>query len=327
MAAGKTFALCVAILLGGGLAATANGSTDDGTLWRYWQARGSSETTFSNLSTNLSNFSAAPAPVPLSLAPMPVAVPRVADVNLNFAGPTYPDASTLIRSGSAMPWYQSPSYTKFFGGRVPDAQVRQAFTDDVMGRVREIFHNSGLGDVTFTRDSATSARHTMSVVSGGSFDGDNTILGMTYTGGNGFSFLDNFRHPLIGSVDDLELAVAKNLAHELLHSFGGDHIHMNGVCIDAAHTTWDSLVSTDPESTRFSPEAAATIRGLLNGSAAPTYGLASAERIADHDSFIIDGRHASSQTVQPVPEPSTFALVLLPALGYLALRHRSRRAA
>lgn len=335
MAAGKTLAASLLITFVATLSATASGSSDDGVLWQYWSTRGASSTVFANnspaaVSPAVAAKTSAPATTFADAFAPPVR--GLADVNLNFSGPTYPDASTLVTSGSASAWYNSPAYTKFFGGQVPDAQTRQAFTQGVMNDVQQIFRNSNLNSVSFTSQPGAAAVHTMSVISGGNYNGDNTVLGMTYTGGNGFSYLDNFQNPLINNVDTLESAVAKNIAHELMHSFGGDHVYQNGPWVDVANTTWNNLVGTDPSNTSFSPAASANIAALLNGTATPTAGLAAGEHVQGHPAnctcpccALLHGRHADGQVVQPVPEPSTFVLILLPCLAIAAHRHRASR--
>jgi hypothetical protein len=320
MAAGKTLALSLVMVLGVGFSARANGlNSGYQEIWKYWQSRESSQTVLTNHSVLYSTINYSPA------------VPRYYNAYVNFDGLTYPDAPGLINVGAIAPWYSSPALTRFYGGHVPGIEDRQTFTQGVFEKVRQIFDSSGLQRVSLTSSPTDRAGHTISVISGASYDGSGDILGMTYTGGSGFSFLDNFQHLTIDSAETLELALAKNIAHELMHAFGGDHVHGMGPSIDVAHTTWESLTSRSPESMRFSSEAAGNISAVLDGTQSlASLGLASGERIklAHRIGCDCTGCGASAQTVispQPVPEPSTFLFGAVAILGAVVWHRRGRR--
>ena len=61
-------------------------------------------------------------------------------------------------------------------------------------------------------------------------------------GANGFGFIDKLSYA--SSVTDLEWAVAHNLTHEIMHTFGiGNHPDPTGDYLDAATATWSLLSS------------------------------------------------------------------------------------
>ncbi|MFO0960240.1 MAG: hypothetical protein U0800_22835 [Isosphaeraceae bacterium] len=193
----------------------------------------------------------------------------------------------------------------------------QSFEQDVLQKVRGIFAQSGMGQVSIGANlNPANAQHNISVIGGATYDGSRDILGMTYVGGSGYSYMDNFQNGVIDSRDKLETALARNISHELMHAFGGGHVHDSGLWVDSATTTWDNLVSPDPNANVFSTEAANNITALLNGTKTlDTGALASGEHVDGH---IINGRHADGQQIaaSPVPEPSTwivFGLVAAPA--------------
>ncbi len=317
MVAARSLALCTLLLLGTHGQVQASGSYLDLALWNYWQGQGPGATVLSNKPLSYSNA---------TVVSQPPAPPARADAYINLNGNSYPDAWGLVNSGSIKSWTQSPAFAKFYGPGGPTQQDVQNFSQDVFQKVRGIFDQSGLGQVQLTNDPHVAAAHTISVIGGATFDGSHDILGMTYNGGSGFSYLDNFQSGAINSPDQLETALARNIAHELLHAFGGDHVHQTGPWIDVATTTWDHLVTNDPASNVFSPEAASNITALLNGTKSISAGLASGEHLVDQDGIMIDGRHADGQTIQPVPEPATWLLLGLGSV-LIAWKRAGRKAA
>jgi hypothetical protein len=314
MAAARSLALGTLVLVSLCGTARASDSNLDLALWNYWQGQGPGATVLSNRPLTYSNTTVV----------APTNTPTYADAYINLDGTRYPDAFGLVNSGTIAPWYQSPAFTKFFGPGGPTQQDVQTFSQDVFQKVENIYSQSGLGQVRLTNDPNAVASHTISVIGGATFDGSHDILGMTYNGGSGFSYLDNFQNSAIDSTSKLETSVARNIAHELMHAFGGDHVFSTGPWIDVATTTWDHLTSSDPTMNVFSPEAAANITGLLNGTKSLSSGLAAGEHIDDNDSVIINGRRADGQAISPVPEPSTWLLI---GMGCAAIAWRQRRRA
>lgn len=325
MADGKSFALSLALMVG--ICATAHGSDQSSdssyfALLTYWQGQKPGATVLSNQSLGLSTAAAA-APVVVPTVP-----PSMYNANINFDTGYYPDAAGLVNSGTITSWSASPSYTRFLGGNPATSQDVQAFEQDVLGKVRNIFAQSGLGQVSITANAnPASAQHTISVIGGATYDGSHDILGMTYVGGSGFSYLNNFQNGMIDSQDKLETALARNISHELMHAFGGGHVHDTGLWVDSATTTWNSLVSPDPNANVFSAEAANNITGLLNGTIGPN--LASSASGEHVDGYMINGRHVDGQQIaaSPVPEPSTWIGFGLVGLAGIAWRSRKARQA
>src|SRR5262249_51156614 len=125
----------------------------------------------------------------------------------------------------------------------------------VLQRVEQTFQKSGV-PVTLTTDPNVAAPHTLSVVSNTASPSSPDAVGITDVGNNGFSFIDKFG--AANSVDELEWVVAHNVAHELMHAFGGEHHDTTGNYLDAAMSPWS--VMADPN-TVFSP---ASVNELLS---------------------------------------------------------------
>jgi hypothetical protein len=237
-------------------------------------------------------------------------------VNLG-AGP-YPAAASLT-TGNPQPWYTSPVVTQLFGG-TPSAQQQADFTSAVLQRVEQTYQMSGL-PVTLTGDPSLPAHHTLSVVSGLSYGPNADAVGITYQGGDGLSFIDKFG--AAGSVDELEWAVAHNVAHELMHAFGGDHHDTTGTYLDAAVSPWSALV--DP-GTIFSPEA---VQDMLSNDFRRDPGL-----FYGADAQMLKSGHAGqcscascqllASGTASVPEPTTWAIWTLGLMAAVA-RIRPRR--
>lgn len=159
----------------------------------------------------------------------------------------YP-SSTQLTTGGAQPWYDSPVVTQLFGG-MPNAQQRADFTNTILQRVEQTYRQSGIA-VNLTTDPNTPAAHTLSVVSSTTYGPNQNVAGITNEGGDGISFIDKLAGAQ--SVDQLEWLVAHNVAHELMHAFGVDHHDKTGNFIDAAVTSWSTMI--DPQA-QFSPAA------------------------------------------------------------------------
>ncbi len=243
-----------------------------------------------------------------------------ADALINMsAGPDYAQESSLTAGGAA-PWYESPVVERFYGGE-PDAGERREFVATVINRVIDTYNKSGLG-LTITDNPNDDVPHTLSVVSGTYSPSSPDAVGISTIGGSGFSFIDRLGYA--SSLDELQWAVAHNVAHELMHAFGGEHHDTTGDYLDAAVTDWNTLV--DPDAT-FSRDAVAELMtkdfrdpyagyafyGLYNGFGA---GMIDADG-HDHDV------HATLMAA-PVPEPTTIGIWALGGLGILL--HRNRRA-
>jgi hypothetical protein len=242
-------------------------------------------------------------------------IPSKPDVYLNFGTSPYAEESALT-SGSAQPWYTSPSYTKFFNGAAPSAADEQKFINDVKQDVQTTLEASGLknnNEVFLTTNLAdgAAARHAMSIVSNTSYAPNPNAIGITDVGANGFSFIDKLSYA--SSVSELEWAVAHNLSHEIMHAFGvGYHPDETGAYLDAATATWSLL--TNPGAT-LSPAALQAILDKnigRNGSVSGSIGS---------EGLMIDG---DQEILAPVPEPSTIAFWSLAATALLY--HQRRRA-
>jgi hypothetical protein len=210
-------------------------------------------------------------------------------------------AGTLT-TGTPAPWYVSPVAIQLYGG-IPDAQERLEFSSTVLERVRSAFQRSGL-NVSLTSDSSVSAAHTLSVVSNTRSPANPDAVGVTDVGRDGFTFLDKLGYS--SSIDELQWAVAHNVAHELMHAFGVERHDDSHTAIDSAVSGWSALVS---ESTIFSPEAVRLLstRNFRETPATSAY--------------------AAAQTVlnpAPVPEPGT-VVAWLAALAVATAIHRARR--
>jgi hypothetical protein len=244
------------------------------------------------------------APPPLSAPPAPSGFSVDGFVNLGN-GP-YPQAS-LLTSGGAQPWYQSPVVERLFGGIPTDAQ-RADFTNAVLQHVGQTYQQSGV-PVVLTADPNVSAAHTISVVSHTTYSGNPGAIGMTDMGNNGFSFVDGFAPAK--SVDELEWAVAHNVAHEMMHAFGVDHHDQTGAYLDAATSSWSVLI--DPK-TVFGPDAVQDLLAhnfRLQGGAS-AYGAEGLD-------------NGTTWTPQPVPEPMSVAVWGTIVTG-ISLARRAARA-
>ena len=157
---------------------------------------------------NLASFGSAPAPQ----------APTSYDAYVNLGSGPFPNAGSLT-TGNPLPWYQSQAIVGLFGGS-PTAQQRSDFDNTVLRRVEQTFQLSGV-PVKLTDDpnAASSAAHTLSVVSNTVNPTSGSVIGMTYLGGNGFHYIDNAAG-WAKSVDQLEWIVAHNVSHELMLAFG-----------------------------------------------------------------------------------------------------------
>ncbi|MBI1323118.1 PEP-CTERM sorting domain-containing protein [bacterium] len=238
------------------------------------------------------------------------------------AGP-YPFADKLV-TGQPAAWYASPVVQNIYGGTPTDEQKR-TFENDVLQKVRETYSASGV-NLNLTNDPSAAAARTISVVSGASYGGDANVAGITVMNGDGFSFIDKLDKA--ANVDDLEWAVARNVAHEMLHAFNVGHHDTSGHYLDAAVANWDMLID---KNTKFSDSAIADLRTQIAGGIAdsPVQGIGN---FAQHIEASTTCAHciaaqrlgAQSIDAQPVPEPATIALWLAGA-GLLVRHHRNRR--
>ncbi len=241
--------------------------------------------------------------------------PSMVDAVVNFGDGNFADADSLI-NGSIRPWYTSPTAARVFGGE-PDPNQRQAFTAAVLDRVEQTFTQSGLA-VSLTADPNAPAAHTLSVVSGARYAPNPDAIGIANIGGSGFAFLDKFDG--VQSVDQLQWALAHNVAHELMHAFGGSHHDTTGLYLDAAASPWSVL--TDPN-TVFSPDAVAELSRLDFRSTLSPLGLHGAHHT--HDAHCACQVPLGTAT-HAVPEPATVAIWGLAGLLLAGLRYRRVRA-
>jgi hypothetical protein len=325
MAAVKTLALCAVIVVAGAPAQAGTISWR----WTSWApGQGMLVTNVTDPSAGLVSVApvavaAAPAPAvsgsdgwqsqgrwattsPVATYTPPSTPPQAAstyDAYINLDGGPYPGASTLT-SGNAQPWYDSPVVTQLYGG-VPNAQQRADFSNTILQRVEQTYQSSGV-PLQATNNSAIPAAHTLSVVSGTSYAANPNAVGITNVGSDGFSFIDKFG--AAQSVDQLEWAVAHNVAHELMHAFGGDHMDKTGTYLDSALTPWSLMI--DPNA-KFSPaEVQALLSMNFKVNTARDYGF--------------DGQELSGV---PVPEPASTALWVVAGTALVAVRrNRSSRA-
>jgi hypothetical protein len=223
-------------------------------------------------------------------------------VNLG-AGP-FPNAGT-ITTGNAQSWYQSAAITGFFGGQ-PTAQQQTAFANTVMQRVEQTFQLSGV-PVTLTDNPNATAAHTLSLVSNTAAQLLPPAIGMTYIGGNGFSFIDQ-EAKSAQSLDQLEWIVAHNLSHELMLAFGvGENYDQSGNFVDARNANLSMMLN--PSAT-FSTAAAQALNQALQ---------------AANSTSSAPAQFAQTIDPKPVPEPQAVAIWGLGTLC-VTLRLRSRRA-
>jgi hypothetical protein len=246
------------------------------------------------------------APAAFSSASAPV------DAYLNFGTSAPPEASSLT-TGNPQPWYDSPSVVQAFGGQVPTPAQQTAFAQAVQADVQQTFVQSGMTGTntpTLTLDPNTPHNHTLSVVSGVDYTPNPGAIGITDVGHNGFSFIDNLKYA--NTPGDLEWAVAHNISHELMHSFGvAQHDDTTGQYLDAATANWSLL--TNPSAT-FSPQAVSDMIAKDVGRNVTNGGTASGEQI-DGDQML----------ASPVPEPTTLAFWALAGLAVAAHRRRAGR--
>jgi hypothetical protein len=254
------------------------------------------------LSTLRAETVAAPSPTP----PPPSSPP---DAFLNFGSSPYPEQS-LLTIGTAQPWYTSGTVAKVFG-HTPTAQEQQAFISGVSADVQQTFDASGLTGshaVSLTTDPAAGARHTLSVVSGLSYGSNPNAIGITDVGANGFSFLDKLSYA--NTPQELEWALAHNIAHELMHSFGvGTHHDLTGKYLDAATADWSMLVN--PQATLSQAAVDDIVAHNIGRNGNTSMGVGGQ---------LIDG---DMEILAPVPEPATIAFWGL-AVTALVLQQRRR---
>lgn len=238
------------------------------------------------------------------------------------AGP-YPFSDKLV-TGQPSAWYASPVVQNIYGGTPTDEQKR-TFENDVLQKVRETYSASGI-NLNLTNDPSAAAARTISVVSGASYGSDAKVAGITVMNGDGFSFIDKLDKA--ANVDDLEWAVARNVAHEMLHAFNVGHHDSTGNYLDAAVANWDMLISKD---TKFSEAAISDLRTQIAGGVvdSPVQGIGNfAQHVEGMTTcaHCIAAQRLGAQTIeaQPVPEPATIALWLAGA-GLLVRHHRNRR--
>ncbi len=236
------------------------------------------------------------------------------DAFINFGTAPYADKAFLT-TGTAQSWSTSPALLQAFG-HTPSGSELADFSQAVLQKVEATFASSGL-NITATTDPTAHANHMLSVVSGLSASSNPDAIGITNVGHNGFDFIDKLAYA--NSPDQLEWAVAHNVAHELMHAFGGEHhTSPDGTNLDAPSAEWSIL--TDPN-TKFSAASVAEMTyNLRQGGLAIKYGVGAQTLNADGQEL----------TGQPVPEPATLAMwggVI--GMGWLLRRkmNLSRRAA
>jgi len=235
------------------------------------------------------------------------------------SGP-FPATGDLV-TGTPQAWYQSPVVQSVFGS-TPSADQQRAFEQDVLQKVQQTYAGSGIS-INLTTDPNANATKTISVVSGASFGQNGDAAGITEINGSGFSFIDKLNN--VHNVNDLEWAVAHNVAHELMHSFGVDHHDTSGAYLDSAVANWNMLL--DPN-TKFSQLAVSDLLSKISNPSGSSdqpdaYGFLG-QRIASGSSA--SNYQAQLLSPQPVPEPATIIVWGLMGLGaYVAQKHRRRR--
>jgi hypothetical protein len=238
------------------------------------------------------------------------------DAYVNLGTSPFAGQSSLT-IGEARPWFASDAASKAYGG-VPTAQQVQDFGRTVIDRVASTFAKSGLA-ISVTDDPSARSDHMLSVASGLSASSNPDAIGVSTVGRDGFSFIDKLGYAT--SADELMWAVAHNVAHELMHAFGGSHhTTVQGGNLDAAVADWSVLI--DPE-TKFSAESIAELtRTLRQGGAMTRSGMLAQE--LDHKMAC----HCTQCQILhingvPVPEPTTIALWAgMAGLGVLVRRRR-----
>jgi hypothetical protein len=243
-----------------------------------------------------------------SFAPSPVAPTFAYDAFINFGSGPYAGASALT-TGGAQPWYTSPVVQEFYGG-TPDDHQQAEFTSSVLQRVEKTFQDSGVA-VSVTTNPADSAAHSLSVVSGTAYAQSPDAIGIADMGNDGFSFIDKLSYA--DSVDQLQWAVAHNVAHEMMHTFGVEHHDTTGAFLDGAVASWDMLI--DPQAV-FSTEAVAD---LLKQDFKTRFSMGSsgAQGLDVHPTGLV--------APSPVPEPTTWAIWgVACAVGVIVRRRLTR---
>ena len=243
------------------------------------------------------------------------------DALINMGSGPYPLSDQLL-SGRPEAWYQSPVVQSVYGG-TPSADQQRTIEQDVLQKVQQTYANNGIG-LNLTTDPNAGAGRTISVVSGASYASMNDAAGITSMNSDGFSFIDKLNN--VSNVNDLEWAVARNVAHELMHSFDVAHHDTTGQFLDSAVANWNMLL--DPN-TKFSDAAVADLKNKLAGG---TDMNSSPDAIGFLGQHIVSSKTCShclaAQTIlpQPVPEPATIAIwVVGLAVGYVANKNRQRR--
>lgn len=232
------------------------------------------------------------------------------DAFLNFGTAPYAEQSVLT-VGVAKPWYTSAAVANVFG-RTPTVQEQQDFIEGVSSNVQQTFEQSGLTGshaVSLTTDPGAGAHHGLSVVSGLSYGANPSAIGISDVGANGFSFIDKLSYAK--TPQELEWAVAHNVAHELMHAFGvGEHLDQTGNYLDAATADWEMLI--DPKAT-LSPAA---VDAIVTHSVGRFGDLS----LQVGRGVMVEGEQ---EILAPVPEPTTIAVWGLAATALLL--HQRRR--
>ena len=251
-----------------------------------------------------------PATPPSPSTPVPsapaVATPAgsPADAFLNLGTGPYPEQS-MITTGGAQPWYNSPQIVNLFGGQ-PTAQQQQSFNDAVIQRVEQTFQLAGV-PLTLTANPNVPAAHTLSVVSNTSSSAFPGAIGTTDVSSNGFTFIDPIAKSA-QSVDQLQWIVAHNVSHELMLAFGvPENYDTTGNYIDARNASWSML--TSPTAT-FSTAAAQALLAQMGATNTGSEYQPGAQMMGP----------------APVPEPATVALWVA-AMAALGLSRAKKAAA
>lgn len=315
MTAVKTLPLGLVIALTAGLAARADSWSTTGVSYSSFSSgtdSGSSGLFGGNGSGTggqaASTFAGAPSAPIGSGGGAPPATPTTEyDAYLNLGVGPYTAANTLT-TGGAQPWYDSQSASQAFG-HTPSQAEQAGFEQAVMADVQATFQKSGL-NISLTDRPGDPAAHSLSVVSGTSYAGVPGAVGITSVGYDGFSFIDklNYAH----SPEELEWAVAHNVAHELMHAFGGGHHDTTGQYLDTPIINWSLLA--DPNTT-FGPDSVRELSSLDFQARGNGLGTSGAEVL----------EAAEMLATAPVPEPATLlAWGLSATTGLAVCRFRPR---
>lgn len=234
------------------------------------------------------------------------------DALINMGSGPYSMSDQLL-TGTPQAWYQSPVVQGIYGG-LPSADQQKSFEQDVLQKVQQTYAQSGI-NVNLTLDPNANAARTISVVSGASFGSIKDAAGITSDNSNGFSFIDKLNGAK--NLDDLEWAVAHNVAHELMHSFGVDHHDSSGEFLDGAIANWNMLL--DPN-TKFSSVAVSDLQNNLSAGLSDNHNSAVfgflGQSIHQADAMIL--------APPPVPEPATVAIwVVGGCFAYMVRKKRS----